>query len=137
MRFMIIRKADSETEAGMMPTEDLLSAMGKYNEEMVKAGVMLEGSGLKPSSAGARVSFANGKPTVTDGPFAETKELIAGYSIIEVGSKEEAIAWVKRWPAVDGHGAAQIEIRQVYEMDDFGESPSIDRMKELGIGGRR
>jgi hypothetical protein len=101
MRFMIIRRADKNTEAGGMPSEEILEAMARYNEEMVKAGVMVSGDGLKPSSQGARVKFTAGKPRVIDGPFAETKELIAGYSFIDVKSKEEAIEWVKRWPAFD------------------------------------
>jgi hypothetical protein len=122
MRFMIIRKADAETEAGMMPTQELVTAMMKYNEEMVNAGVMLAGDGLKPSSRGARVKFHGGTPTVTDGPFTEAKELVAGYSIIQVGSREEAIEWVKRWPVEDGHGEVEIEIRPLYEADDFGEA---------------
>src|SRR5687768_15237271 len=98
MRFMMIRKADPFTEAGGPPSEEILVAMARYNEEMVKAGVMLAGDGLKPSAQGARVKFTNGKPRVIDGPFAETKELIAGFSIIDVASKEEAIEWARRWP---------------------------------------
>ena len=137
MRFMIIRKADRETEAGVMPTEPLIVAMGKYNEEMVKAGVMLDGAGLKPSDKGARVRFSGGKPTVIDGPFAETKELIAGYSILEVKSKAEAIEWVKRWPQIDGHGSVEIEIRPLYELEDFGPSEGIDRMREVGFAERK
>jgi len=120
MRFMIIRKADAETEAGVMPGEQLLADMMKYNEAMVKAGVMTAGEGLKPSSHGARIRFSAGKPTVFDGPFTETKELIAGFTMIEVRSREEAIEWVKRWPASDGHGAVELELRQVYEAEDFG-----------------
>ena len=120
MRFMIIRKADKETEAGVLPSSELLAAMMKYNEELVKAGVMLQGEGLQASSKGARVKFSKGKPTVMDGPFAETRELIAGFSMIQVKSKEEAIEWVKRWPAIDGHGEVEIEIRQVFEVEDFG-----------------
>jgi hypothetical protein len=113
MRFMILRKADAETEAGVMPKEDLLAAMGQYNEELVKAGVMLAGEGLQPSAKGVRVRFSGGKTSVIDGPFTETKELIAGFSMLELQSKEEAIAWVKRWPALDGHGNVEIEIRDV------------------------
>jgi hypothetical protein len=133
---MIIRKGDSETEAGLMPSEELLSAMGRYNEEMVKAGVMIEGSGLQPTAKGARVKFSGGKPTVTDGPFAESKELIAGYSIIQVKSKEEAVEWVKRWPVEDAHGNANIEIRQLYELEDFGPSEAVERMREVGLAPR-
>src|SRR5688500_14583792 len=121
MRFMIIRKADAETEAGAMPSEELLRAMLSYNEELTKAGVMLVGDGLKPSSAGAKVTFRDGDVTVTDGPFTEAKELIAGFSLIQAKSKEEAIEWVKRWPTEDADGNVEIEIRQVVELDDFGD----------------
>jgi len=121
MRFMVIRKADRETEAGVMPSEALVTAMLKYNDEMVKAGVMLEGAGLKPTAAGARVKFTHGNPTVIDGPFAESKELIAGYSIIRVGSREEALEWLKRWPVEDADGNVELELRQLYEAEDFGE----------------
>lgn len=120
MRFMILRKADRKTEAGVMPGKELLSAMGQYMEEMVKAGVLLAGEGLQPSAKGARVKFSAGKPVVTDGPFAETKELIGGFCIIRVNSKKEAIEWVKRWPAIDGDGELELEIRQVFEAEDFG-----------------
>ena len=120
MRFMIIRKADQDTEAGTLPSEKLLAAMGAYNEEMVKAGVMLQGEGLQSSAKGARVKFTNGKPTVLDGPFTETKELIAGFSLIQVKSKAEALEWLKRWPALDGGGNVELELRQVFEDEDFG-----------------
>jgi hypothetical protein len=120
MRFMIIRKADKETEAGVLGNEELFAAMMKYNEEQVNAGVMLQGEGLQPSSKGVRVKFSGGKPSVIDGPFTETKELIAGFSILQVNSKEEVIEWVKRWPAIDGHGEVEIEIRQILETEDFG-----------------
>ncbi len=125
MRFMIIRRADKNTEAGVMPSEEILAAMANYNEEMVKAGIMVAGEGLKPSSEGARVKFSNGKPRVIDGPFAETKELIAGFSIIDVKSKEEAIEWAKRWPAFDVEANVEIEIRPFYELSDFGESEAV------------
>ena len=132
MRFMILRKADAETEAGVMPSEELLAAMGRYMEEMANAGVLLAGEGLHPSSKGARVKFRGGKPTVMDGPFTETKELVAGYCLIQVGSRDEAIEWVRRWPALDGHGQAEIEIRQVFEADDFGEefTPELRKQEE-------
>jgi len=120
MRFMIIRKADAETEAGVLPQEELLAAMGQYAGELVKAGVMLAGEGLHPSSRGARVKFSGGRPAVTDGPFAEAKELVAGYMLISVKSRDEAIEWVKRWPAIDGGGELELEIRQVFEAEDFG-----------------
>ena len=117
MRFMIIVKADKNSEAGGLPDRKILTEMGKFNEQLVKAGVMLAGEGLQPSSKGARVKFADGKQTVTDGPFTETKELIAGFWLWRVKSKEEAIEWLKRAPF---GGGAEIEVRQVFEMDDFG-----------------
>ena len=119
MRFMVIVKGDERTEAGVMPTQDELSSMARYNEELVKAGVMLAGDGLHPSSKGARIRFSGSNRTVTDGPFAETKELVAGFWIIQAKSKEEAIEWMKRAPF---DGGAEIEIRQVFEADDFGEA---------------
>jgi hypothetical protein len=121
MRFMIIRRADKETEAGVMPSEELLAAMGSYMEEMAKAGVLLGGEGLHPTSKGSIVKFSKGKPTVTDGPFAESKELIAGYCMIEVKSRDEALEWVKRWPALDAGGNLVLEVRQVFEAEDFGD----------------
>lgn len=117
MRFMVIVKANEESEAGVLPDEKILSTMGKYNEELVKAGVMLAGEGLHPSSKGVRVKFEGGKSTVTDGPFSETKELIAGFWLWQVKSKEEAIEWLKRAPF---DGGAEIELRQVFEMEEFG-----------------
>ena len=119
MRFLIIRKADESTEAGAMPSEALIAAMGRYNEELVKAGVMRSGDGLKPSAFGTRVKFTGGRPTVVDGPFAETKELVAGVSLFEAGSKEEVIEWIKRWPKEDGDGNVEIEIRPLYELEDL------------------
>jgi hypothetical protein len=120
MRFMILVKATPESEAGIPPSAELLAAMGRYNEELARAGVMLAGEGLQPSSKGARVKFSGGKRTVIDGPFAETKELIAGFWMIEVRSREEAIEWVKRVPDPMGEGEeAVIEIRQVFETSDF------------------
>ncbi len=121
MRVMAIVKANEDSEAGVMPSEEMLAAMGNFNEEMVKAGVLLAGEGLHPSSKGARVSFGKGgERTVIDGPFAETKELIAGYWLLQVGSFEEAVEWIKRCPDPHEEGGA-IEIRQVFEADDFGE----------------
>ncbi|HEX9302276.1 MAG TPA: YciI family protein [Casimicrobiaceae bacterium] len=120
MRFMVIVKATPSSEAGAMPSEKLLTEMGKFNEELVKAGVMLAGEGLHPSSKGARVRFSGGKRTVIDGPFAETKELIAGYWLWQVKSKEEAIEWVKRCPDPMPGEESEIEIRQVFEAEDFG-----------------
>ena len=118
MRFMAIVKANKDSEAGVMPSRELLAAMGKFNEEMVKAGVLLAGEGLKPSSKGARVKFSGNKRTVVDGPFSESKELIAGFWLLQVKSKEEAIEWIKRSPA-PFEGESQIEIRQVFEASDF------------------
>ncbi len=135
MRFMMIIKANKDTEAGKMPEEKTLAAMAKYNEELVKAGVMLDGMGLQPSSKGARVRFSGGKPHVIDGPFSEAKELIAGFWMIQVKSKEEAIEWAKRVPFdPDVHmgGEGEIELRQVYELEDFGESPAIEHHRKLG-----
>lgn len=118
MRFMVIVKADKDSEAGVMPSQELLAAMGKYNEELVKAGVMLAGEGLQPSAKGARVRFLGDKRTqIIDGPFAEAKELVAGFWLWQVRSKEEAIEWLKRAPFDKG---AEIEIRQVFEAEDFG-----------------
>ena len=117
MRFMILVKASKESEAGVLPSHDELARMGAFNEELVKAGVMLAGDGLQASSKGARVKFANGKTTVIDGPFAETKELVAGFWIWQVKSKDEAIAWLRRAPFDD----AEVEIRQIMEAEDFGE----------------
>lgn len=120
MQFMVIRKADAETEAEVMPSPQLIDDMTSYNEKLVKRGVMKEGAGLMSSARGARVSFANGKPTVLDGPFAEAKEMIAGYSIIEAASLAEVIEMVKDWPVSDGHGNVQIEIRQIATAESLG-----------------
>jgi hypothetical protein len=119
MRFMVMVKATEESEAGVMPSTELLTEMGKYNEELVKAGIMLSGDGLHPSSKGARVRFEGSKRTVTDGPFAETKELVAGFWIWQCSSLDEAIEWVKRCPN-PMLGPSEIEIRQVFETEDFG-----------------
>lgn len=121
MRFLVIRKADKKTEAGVLPSKELLDVMDAYMGEMVKAGVLLGGEGLQPSSKGARISFSRGKPTVIDGPFGEAKELIGGYCMIQVGSLQEAIGWIKRWPKLDGDGTVEIEIRRVSEAEDFGD----------------
>ena len=116
MRFMVMVKANKDSEAGVLPDEKILAEMGKYNEELAKAGVLLAGEGLHPSSKGARVKFSGGKRTVIDGPFTEAKELIAGFWLWQVRSKEEAIEWIKRSPFADG----EVEIRQVFEAEDFG-----------------
>jgi hypothetical protein len=128
---MIMIKADRDTEAGVLPSEELLAEMGKYNEELAKAGVLLAGEGLQPSSKGARVRFSGGKRTVIDGPFTEAKELIAGFWMIQVKSKEEAIEWVKRCPNPTA-GEAEIEIRQVFEAEDFGAAftPELREQEE-------
>ncbi len=135
MRFMMMIKANKDTEAGVMPSEKTLAAMASYNEELVKAGVLLDGMGLQSSAKGARVRFSKGQPTVVDGPFAESKELIAGFWLIQVKSKEEAIEWAKRVPFdPDVHmgGEGEIELRQVFELEDFGESEAVDKHRELG-----
>ena len=126
MRFMITVPANAESEAGVLPDEKLLVAMGKFNEEMVMAGVMLAGEGLQPSSKGARLKFSGGKTTVIDGPFTESKELIAGFWIIQVKSKDEAIAWMKRAPFGDG---TVLEIRQVFESEDFAPSDPTGQVR--------
>ena len=132
MRVMVLIKADKDTEAGVLPSEQLLADMGKYNEELVKAGIMLAGEGLHPSSKGKRVRFSHGKTTVIDGPFTEAKELIAGFWLWQVKSLEEAVEWVKRIPNPDGVEEAEIEIRQVFDMEDFGPvlTPEIREQEE-------
>ena len=129
MRFMIIVKANKDSEAGVLPDEKILTEMGKFNEELVKAGVMLAGEGLQPSSKGARVKFEGSKRTVIDGPFSETKELIAGFWLWQVKSKEEAIEWLKRAPF---DGGTEVEIRQVFEAEDFGDNltPELREQEE-------
>jgi hypothetical protein len=129
MRFMILVKADKNSEAGVMPSTDILAKMGKFNEELVKAGVMLAGEGLAPSSKGARVKFDGTKRTVTDGPFAETKELVAGFWLWQVKSKDEAIEWLKRAPF---DGGTEVEIREVFEAEDFGAefTPELRQQEE-------
>ena len=128
MRFMMIVKASKESEAGAMPEEKILADMAKYNEELVKAGVMLDASGLKPSSKGARIKYSGSKRTVVDGPFAESKELVAGYWIIQVKSKEEAVEWAKRVPFEDG----EVELRPFFELEDFAPGPAIEHHKQVG-----
>jgi hypothetical protein len=132
MRFMILIKADKSSEAGQMPDERLLAEMGKFNEELVNAGIMLAGEGLHPSSKGARVKFSGSKRTVIDGPFAETKELVAGFWLWQVKSKEEAIEWVKRIPNPMPGTETEVEIRQVFEAEDFGAelTPELRALEE-------
>ena len=131
MRFMVMIKANQDTEAGVMPSEEVLAAMGQYNEELVNAGVMLGGEGLHPSSRGARVRFSEGQTSVVDGPFAETRELIAGYWLFQTGSLQEPIDWVKRCPA-SAIGDSEIEIRQIFEAEDFGAefTPELREQEE-------
>jgi hypothetical protein len=129
MRFMMIVKASKESEAGQMPTEKALADMAKYNEELVKAGVLLDLSGLKPSSQGARIKYSGDKRTVVDGPFAESKELVAGFWIIQVKSKQEAIEWAKRVPFEDGE---EVELRPFFELEDFAPGPAIEHHREVG-----
>jgi len=132
---MIIVKATKDSEAGVMPQEKLIAAMAKYHEELQKAGMLLDASGLQPSARGWRIKYSEDKRTFVDGPFAETKELVAGYTLIQARSREEAIEWTKRFPnpAVDGK-VAEIEVRQVFELEDFGESEAVERFREMGVG---
>src|SRR5271165_5814192 len=132
MRFMIIVKASKSSEAGTLPSEELMAEMGKFNEDLIKAGVLLAAEGLQASSKGARVKFSGDKRTVIDGPFAETKELIGGFWIIQAKSLEEAIAWAKRAPNPSENDEGEIEIRPFFELEDFAPSPAIDRAEELG-----
>jgi hypothetical protein len=138
MRFMIIVKATKESEAGVMPDESLLAEMATYHEELAKAGVLLDGSGLQPSSKGWRVRYSGGRTSVIDGPFTETKELVAGYTIIQVKSREEALKWTRRFPnpAIGGKDG-EIEVRQFFELEDFGPSEAVDRFREMGVGGAK
>jgi len=132
MRFMIIVKATKETEAGVMPHEQMFAEMAKYHEELQKAGVLLDASGLQASSKGWRIKYSGGTRTVIDGPFAEAKELVAGYTLIQVKSREEALEWARRFPnpaLEDG----EIEVRQLYELDDFGPSESVERFRKLDL----
>jgi hypothetical protein len=132
MRFIILVKATKDSEQGVMPSEKLLAEMGAYHEELAKAGVLVDGSGLQPSSKGWRIRYSKGQRSFVDGPFAETKELVAGYTIIDVKSRDEAIQWTRRFPnpAVDG-GEAEIEVRPYYELEDFGDSAEIERFRKL------
>ena len=135
MRFMILVKANKDSEAGVRPSEELFAAMADYHEQLAKAGVLLDANGLQPTAKGWRVKYAGGKRTVVDGPFTEAKELIAGYTTIQVKSREEAVEWSRRFPnpAIDGSDC-EIEIRQMLELEDFGESEAIERFREIGVG---
>ncbi|HEV7463285.1 MAG TPA: YciI family protein [Methyloceanibacter sp.] len=138
MRFMILVKANKDSEAGVQPPEELFTAMADYHEQLVKAGVLLDASGLQPSSKGWRIKYSGGKRTVIDGPFTETKELVAGYSIIQVKSKEEALEWSRRFPnPTIGGKDCEIEVRQLFELEDFGESEAIERFREMGVATQR
>lgn len=130
MRFMVMVKATKDSEAGVMPSEELLGAMAKFNEEMVKAGIMLDGNGLHPSSKGARVRFSGDKRTVIDGPFTETKELVAGYWILQTKSLAEVVEWIKRCPNPHAE-ESEIEIRQLFELEDFGDSEAVEHHRRL------
>ena len=138
MRYMIIVKATRDSEAGVMPDEKMLDTMATYHDELAKAGVLVDASGLKPTSTGWRVKYSGGKSAVVDGPFTEAKELIAGYTIIDVKSREEALHWTRRFPnpALGGKDG-EIEVRPFFELEDFAPSPAIDRFRELDIGRRR
>ena len=132
MRFMILVKGNADTEAGVMPGDDLLDEMAAYHEELAKAGALLDGSGLKPTSRGWRVRYDGERRTVVDGPFVETKELIAGYTLIQVASREEALDWARRFPnpSLD-RGRAEIEVRELFELEDFEDGPGLDRHRAL------
>jgi hypothetical protein len=136
MRYMILVKANKDSEAGVKPSEELFACMADYHEQLAKAGVLLDASGLQPSSKGWRVKYTGGKRTVIDGPFTEAKELVAGYTMIQVKSKEEAVEWSRRFPnpTLDGSDC-EIEVRQIFELDDFGDSPALERFREMGVGG--
>jgi hypothetical protein len=138
MRFMIIVKATKDSEAGVMPEEKLIAAMATYHEELAKAGALLDASGLKPSAKGWRIKYFGDKRTLVDGPFTETKELIAGYTLIQVKSREEAIEWTRRFPnpAVDGK-QGEIEVRQLFELEDFGPSEAVNRFRDMGVGTKK
>ncbi len=136
MRFMILVKATKESEAGVMPTEELMTAMADYHEQLAKAGILVDGNGLHPSSKGWRIKWAGGKKAIVGGPFAEIRELVAGFTIINVRSREEALEWTKRFPnptLADG----EIEIRQMFELEDFGQTEAVGRFREMDVGVRQ
>ena len=138
MRFMIIVKATRDSEAGVMPEEKLIAAMASYHEELAKAGALLDASGLQPSSRGWRIKYSGGKRMLIDGPFAETKELVAGYTIIQAKSRQEAIEWTKRFPNPAGDGKeAEIEVRQLFELEDFGPSEAVERFREMEVARKK
>jgi len=138
MRFMIVVKATKDSEAGVMPPEELFTVMADYHEELQKAGVLLDASGLQPSSKGWRIKYSGGKRSMIDGPFAETKELIAGYTIIQVKSREEALEWSRHFPnPTIGGTDCEIEVRQMFELEDFGPSEAVERFREMGVASER
>ena len=132
MRFMILVKASKDSEAGALPDEDMIAKMAAYHEELQKAGALVDASGLRSSSKGWRIKYSGGKRTFIDGPFTETKELVAGYTIIKAKSRQEAIEWTKRFPN-PGNEDGEIEVRQMFELEDFGPSEAIERFRELGV----
>ena len=131
MRFMIIVKGNKDTEAGAMPPDEMIAEMADYHEELAKAGALLDASGLKPTSTGWRIKYSRGKRIVTDGPFAEAKEVIGGYTLIQVNSREEALEWTKRFPSPFGEADGEIEVRQLFEMEDFAPSDGVERFRAL------
>jgi hypothetical protein len=131
---MIIVKGNRDTEAGKMPEEELIAAMAEYHEDLVKAGALLDASGLQPTSKGWRIKYSGGKRTIVDGPFTEAKELIAGYTLIQVKSREEALEWARRFPSPLGeHAEGEIEVRQLYELEDFGPSEAVERFRNMDL----
>lgn len=137
MRFMIMVRANPDTEAGVMPEEHLIAEMASYHEELAKAGLLLDASGLKPSTTGWRIRYSGEKHSVVDGPFTETKELIAGYTLIQVKTREEALAWTRRFPNPAGDGKeAVIEVRQLFELEDFGPSEAVERFRDMDVSSR-
>jgi hypothetical protein len=135
---MIIVKGTKKTEAGVMPEEKMIASMATYHEELARAGVLLDASGLQPTSKGYRIRYSGGKRTVIDGPFTESKEIIAGYTMIQTKTREEALEWAKRFPNPVGEGEdAEIEVRQLFELDDFEPSQAVDRFKEMKVGNKR
>ena len=135
MRFMVIVKATPDSEAGLMPEEKLLAAMADYHEQLAQAGVLLDGSGLQPSSKGWRIRYSGGQRQLIDGPFGETQELIAGYTVIQVRSREEALEWTRRFPAPMGElKDGEIEVRQLFELEDFAQGEAVARFREMGVG---
>ncbi|HZW13381.1 MAG TPA: YciI family protein [Noviherbaspirillum sp.] len=136
MRFMILVKATAESEAGVMPEESLIGAMAEYHDQLAKAGVLLDASGLQPTSKGWRIRYSgDGRRAVTDGPFTESKELVAGYTVIQVRSRQEALEWSRRFPAPHGEGvAAEIEVRQMFELEDFDPNAAVEKFRAIGVG---